>query len=217
VGFGSSLFTMKESVVDDWQWCKMSLNLPANSKVLILGAYKGRDASKFNGATVYAVEPSNMAFRRLVKKAKNKDIIPLKLAVGEKNGLSTFHEYGYPFFWQGKGNSLFERGQKCDFLRNLVRNRPLWFKREYKVLTVDLKTLLSLLELKFVDLLVCDIEGAERYIIDQITELADCFGQVDMELHPQIYGRLLNSDLIDKMARFFNFVTNKTNHILFER
>ncbi len=203
------------------------LNLSKDSKVLVLGAHKGGDAVKVHkrfGCIVYAVEPSNFAFPKLIKASRGKNIIPLKLAIGERNGTATFYEYG-SFFPDGKGDSLFGRRHKDParwrrLFKNPHSNPALWLRKAYRVLCLDVKTLLKHLNLNYVDVLICDCEGAEQYVIEQLIKqpkLVEKFGKLAIEFHPQIYGNELKCQLINEMAKYFNVKHSNEDHILFER
>lgn len=200
-----------------------NLNLSQHSKVLVIGAYKGADATEIHkryGCTVYAAEPSNFAFPRLIKVSRGKDIVPLKLAVGEKNGMVAFYEFGY-LFGGGEGNSLFkERHRKHGRWKRLFKNPhsnpELWLKKKYKVLCLDLKTLLK--HLGYIDVIVCNCEGGEKYIVEQLVKQPELsFGQLAISFHPQIYGERLKCQLVNKMAKYFRVREEKKNHVLFVR
>lgn len=160
-----------------------------------------------------------MAFSRLVRRSKNRNIIPLKMAVGEKNGLIDFNEYHQVIPLAGKGNSVFNRTPKGSLWTNIRHNRSIFFKRKYRVLTVDIATLLKILNLKYVDYTICDIEGAERYFIEQLCtgRTAERLGRVLIEFHPQIYGHKIKRHLVRQMKKYYKAKEGEKEHIMFTR
>jgi len=141
--YGMDIAVLREVFVDkEYDWCPVS-----NPKVIIdLGAHFGDTtlyyATKFQQATIIAVEPSPENFARLVQHTKHyTNIIPVQAAVGAIDGEVLLHTGPVHF-----GHSVIQRSENVE---QVVVNQ------------VSLKMLFSEHGITKADLIKFDIEGAE--------------------------------------------------------
>ncbi len=127
--------------------------------IIDIGANEGQSCRKlksiFPNSTLYAFEPSPIAYKQL-KNLSYENFYPLNLAIGKENDKVTFFEHSY----FTESSSLLKTTQECEesypFLKNqneiLIEQNTLDYFFERKELTGDI-------------LIKIDVQGAEDRVI----------------------------------------------------
>lgn len=186
-------------------WFK-DISLGENSVVVEIGAYSGNISlyavREFSVRQAFAIEASQENFELLCKNCRNTPIVPLNIAIAEKNGVLSFFKYAD----RPTSNSLLASNPRYSPDEILPdTNRKSRAKRvEVKALTM--LSLLEQLKIETVDLLLMNCEGAEVYILPQILEnqeLINRICQISIEFHPQLLGQKHIMRMIMQTARYY--------------
>ncbi|MEO1564403.1 MAG: FkbM family methyltransferase [Pseudomonadota bacterium] len=138
-------------------------------------------AHKWPGAQIFAVEPNPEMFRRLTENAKPYGAITcLNVAVGAADGEADFH-----VTTDHVGSSFYRDGSDA---------------RSIKVQVRSLRSLMEQFNLKHVDVLKFDVEGAEELLF-QDPQTLHAVGAAVGEVHPDLMA-VSSDDFVSKFADF---------------
>jgi FkbM family methyltransferase len=147
---GQKLFWMKNGP----EWKELAIvkkYLTEESVIIDIGANVGTHsvvfANKAKNGSVIAIEPSREVYPILLKNSAHSNIIPLQLAISDKNGRAVFNvasDDGYS-------------GLKNNGVKPIIDT--------YEVLSLSLDTLMTMLDLPCLDLIKIDVEGLENEVL----------------------------------------------------
>ena len=193
----------KQQQYDEWF---SGVHLEEKSIVLEVGAFNGTLSKylskKYEIEKVYAIESSVSNFKILCDSVNAyKNIIPINVAIGEKDGEISFYEFKN----SPNMNSIIEGNSKFNRKTN-----------EYKtsnIQSLKLKTFIEKNKIEKIDLLLLNCEGAEQFILKDIIEdnLRDIVKCISVEFHPHLYGQKTSINLIKRLKGVYNFTITKRN------
>jgi FkbM family methyltransferase len=176
------------------------ISLEPEDTVVEIGAFTGKislkAAAEYGLQRVYAIEASKRNFDVLCTNCCNTPVIPINLAIGAKDGVSSFVE----FEGHSSSNSLIQESGTYSREGDTGRTAKPVFT---EVRTLTLFSFLKKTGIKEVGLLFMNCEGAEKYILPQIVEtsgMIDRIRTISIEFHPQLLGQTSIMRLIKLLA-----------------
>ena len=171
-----------------------------DSTVVEIGALSGNISlyswKTFGVTDVYAVEALPNNYKVLVKNCQDSPVKTVNVAIGERDGEVSFFEYGL-----GSSSSLFKIDSSVKYRRDLE------LKEETRVRAVTLDSFMQEQDIKKIDYLIMNCEGAEAFVFPQIIHNQDILEVVKMisiELHPMILGQRRVLQLIRFMYPYYD-------------
>lgn len=174
--------------------------------VIDVGAHYGNESTRyanlFSNTVVYAFEPHNENFEKLVENTKiYKNIIPVKKAVGLTDGMVNFNVSNYDAC-----SSVLE------FDENGIKNwkYPYFYNGyfetidRYDVEMVRLDTFIKENNIKTVDFLKIDAQGYDFNVLKSLGDLLHCVKQVKMEVQIVDFELYKNQSVKSEVEQFMN-------------